>query len=90
MYSTGPNGSVILAQSESFGAGPVLVAPESFASDADSGESSGELDAGSQMRRSRIKNRHLLHNTRFSEARPESLLSSHMARTCLSMKSFNI
>ena len=45
---------------------PVLVTPDCGASDADSGENGGSSIRGSQMRRSRIKNRHLLHSTRCS------------------------
>jgi hypothetical protein len=45
---------------------PVLVTPDSGASDADWGQNSGSSMRGSQMRRSRIKNRNLLHSTRCS------------------------
>jgi len=45
---------------------PVLVTPDSGALDADSGENSGSSIRGSQIRRSRIKNRHLPHTTRCS------------------------
>ena len=45
---------------------PVLVTPDSGASDADSGRIRGSSIRASQMRRSRKQNRHLLHNTRCS------------------------
>jgi hypothetical protein len=45
---------------------PVLVTPDSGASDADSGENSGELDRGEPDAAEQDKDRHLLHSTRCS------------------------
>ena len=45
---------------------PVLVTPDSGASDADLGRIRGSAMRGSQMRRSRIKNRHLPRSTKCS------------------------